>query len=229
MPGIDFFDVDHTLTRRSSGGRFIAAAMRRSVFPRRLILVLPWYSLTYRLGLFRLRAYEKGFPYLRGIERTTLEQIAKESFDRTLKADLFPEAIELVHRLRDEGRRVMLATSSLDIIVEPLAKYLHVDGVLATALEFEGESCTGRLKGMPMFRREKKERVLSYLAREGVPAGECSFYSDSIYDLPLLEAVGKPVAVNPDFRLRRIARLRGWAIREMSAARPARRSPGGRR
>jgi len=229
MIGIDFFDVDHTLTRRSSGGRFVAVAMRRRVLPRRLLIILPWYSLTYRLGLFRLRAYERGFPYLRGLTRSTLEQIARESFDDALKGDLFPEAVELVRSLRAGGRRVMLATSSLDLIVQPLAEYLHVDGVLATTLEFRDGSCTGRLRGMPMFRREKKERVLSFIAGEGVSAGECSFYSDSIYDLPLLEAVGRPVAVNPDFRLRWIARRRGWTIRELSAARPASRSPVGRR
>ena len=218
MTGIDFFDVDHTLTSRSSGGRFIAVAMRRRILPRRLLIILPWYSLTYRLGLFRLRAYERGFPYLRGLTRKTLEQIARESFDGALKGDLFPEAVELVRRLREAGRRVMLATSSLDIIVEPLAEYLHVDGMLATALEFQDGTCTGRLKGMPMFRREKKERVLSFIAGEGVPAKGCSFYSDSIYDLPLLEAVGGPVAVNPDFRLRWIAQRRGWPIRELSVA-----------
>jgi HAD superfamily hydrolase (TIGR01490 family) len=229
MAGIDFFDVDHTLTRRSSGGRFIALAMRQSVLPRRLLVMLPWYSLTYRLGLFRLRAYEKGFPYLRGLERKTLELIARESFDGALKGDLFPEAVELVHSLRAGGRRVMLATSSLDIIVEPLAEYLHVDGVLATALEFEDGTCTGRFSGMPMFRREKKDRVLSFISVEGVSARECSFYSDSIYDLPLLEAVGAPVAVNPDFRLRRIAQRRGWPIRVMAAARPESRPAGGRR
>jgi HAD superfamily hydrolase (TIGR01490 family) len=227
MTGIDFFDVDHTLTRRSSGARFVAAAMRRSVLPLRLLIVLPWYSLTYRLGVFHPHAYERAFPYLRGLARTTLAHIARESFDRALKGDLFPEAVELVRSLRAGGRRVMLATSSLDIIVEPLAEFLHVDGVLATALEFEDGTCTGRLAGMPMFRREKKERVLSFIAGEGVPARECSFYSDSIFDLPLLEAVGTPVAVNPDFRLRRIAHRRGWQIREMSAARPASRTPGG--
>jgi HAD superfamily hydrolase (TIGR01490 family) len=229
MTGIDFFDVDHTLTRRSSGGRFLAAAMRRRVVPRRLLLVLPWYSLTYRLGLFRPGAWEKGFPYMRGIARATLVEVAQESFDRALKGDLFPETVELVNQLRAQGRRVILATSSLDIIVQPLASFLNVDGLLATALEFEGGACTGRLDGMPMFRREKKERVLSFIAAEGVAARDCSFYSDSINDLPLLEAVGTPVAVNPDFRLRRIARRRGWTIRDVSAARPAQRFPDGRR
>jgi HAD superfamily hydrolase (TIGR01490 family) len=208
--GIDFFDVDHTLTRRSSGGRFVAAALRQSLLPWRLLLLMPWYSLTYRLGIFRPETYETGFPFLKGLARSTLERVARESFENALRGDLFPQAIELVHRLRAAGRRVIFATSSLDLIVAPLAEFLGVDGVLATELEFRDGTCTGRFRGLPMFRREKRQRVLAFLAAEGVLAEECSFYSDSIYDLPLLESVGTPVAVNPDFRLRRIAKRRGW-------------------
>ncbi len=222
MAGIEFFDVDHTLTRRSSGGRYVALAMRRGVVPRRLLFVLPWYSLTYRLGIFRLRAYEGGFPYLSGLARATLERLAQESFDATLKNDLFPEAVELVRTLRGQGGRVILATSSLDFIVAPLAEYLGTDGVLATALEFHDGICTGRLDGVPMFRREKRERVLAFASTQGVQPSDCGFYSDSIYDLPLLESVGRPVAMNPDIRLRRIARARGWPIMDMSRSRPGR-------
>jgi len=227
--GIDFFDVDHTLTRRSSGGRFLVAAMRRRVLPRHLLFVMAWYSLTYRLGLFRPGEYGEGFPLLRGISRDTLERIARESFEQSLRHDLFPEARETVERLRAAGRRVMLATSSLDFIVQPLAEFLRVDGVLATELEFEAGSCTGRIRGLPMFRGGKMARVLSLLASEGIRAEDCSFYSDSIYDLPLLESVGNPVAVNPDVRLRLVARRRGWRIMAMTAALPGRSPAGGRR
>ena len=212
MAGIDFFDVDHTLTRRSSGARFVELALRRKVLPLRLLLVVPWYSLTYKLGLFRMRDYEEGFPYLRGIRQSTLEKIAADSFEGWLKGDLFEEAATLVRQRRAEGRRVILATSSIDFIVEPLAAHLGVDGMLATTLQFQDGVCTGLIVGTPMFRREKKNRVLAYLAAEGVAASECSFYSDSIYDLPLLEEIGRPVAVNPDFRLRRIARAKGWQV-----------------
>ncbi len=227
--GIDFFDVDHTLTRRSSGGRFILAAIRRRVLPRHLLFVLAWYSLLYRLGLFQPAEYGEGFPHLRGISRDTLERIARESFERSLRHDLFPAAREIVERQRAAGRRVMLATSSLDFIVQPLAEHLLVDGVLATELEFEAGRCTGRIRGLPMFRGGKMERVLSFLASEGVRAQDCSFYSDSIYDLPLLESVGNPVAVNPDVSLRRVARRRGWRIMAMTAALPGRPPAGGRR
>jgi HAD superfamily hydrolase (TIGR01490 family) len=216
MEGIDFFDVDHTLTRRSSGGRFVALAMRRRILPLRLLLVVPWYSFTYKLGVFRLRKYEEGFPYLCGMKRSALEDIARESFETRLKNDLFAGAIALVRRLREEGRHVVLATSSIDFIVQPLADYLGVAGLLATTLEFSDDVCTGGFVGVPMFRREKKDRVLAYCAAQGVDPRECSFYSDSIYDMPLLEEVGRPVAVNPDFWLRRKARRRGWTIIEMA-------------
>ena len=216
MPGFDFFDVDHTLTRRSSGGRFVALAMRRKIIPLRLLFVIPWYSFTYKLGVFRLRKYERGFPYLRGMQRSSLEEIARESFETRLKNDLFAGAIALVARLKAEGRHVVLATSSIDFIVQPLAEHLGVEGVLATTLEFVGGVCTGRFIGMPMFRREKKNRVLAFCAAERVDPRECTFYSDSIFDMPLLEEVGRPVAVNPDFRLRRIARRRGWTIIELA-------------
>ena len=82
MAGIDFFDVDHTITRRSSGDRFVSLAVRRGIVPRRVLLVMPLYSVTYRLGMFRLKDYKAGFPYLRGISRATMEEIARESFER---------------------------------------------------------------------------------------------------------------------------------------------------
>ena len=214
--GIDFFDVDHTLTRRSSGTRFVALAMRRRLAPVHLLFVMPWYSMTYKLGFFRLRRYDDGFPFLRGISRAALEEIARDSFETYLKGDLFEGAVTLVRQRQSEGRRVVLATSSLDFIVAPLAAHLGVRDILATSLEFRDGACTGRVLGAPMFRREKSEKVIAFLSAEGVTPEDCSFYSDSIYDLPLLERIGHPVAVNPDFRLRRIALRKGWQVIDLS-------------
>lgn len=212
MPGIDFFDVDHTITRRSSGARFIAAAIRQRLLPLRLLAIIPYYAFTYRYGLYRPRGYAGGFPYLRGVRRSELEAAAQLSFERGLKHDVYPEALSLIKERKSQGKTVALATSSLDFIVMPLAEYLGVEIVLATSFEFRDGMCTGMIRGAPLFRQEKRRRVLEYVNQSGVPRHECSFYSDSIYDLPLLEDVGNPVAVNPDFKLRRIAKTRNWSI-----------------
>ncbi len=212
MAGIDFFDVDHTITRRSTGARFITLAIRRGILPARLLAILPYYTFTYRLGVFRLRKYAEGFPYLCGVAKRDLEDVARECFQTYLRTDVFPQAVSLIEEKKKSGRRVVLATSSLDIIVKPLAEFLGVSATIATALEFNDGVATGMVKGVPMFRREKRSRVLEFISEAGEKRADCSFYSDSIYDLPLLEEVGDPVAVNPDFRLRRIARRRNWRI-----------------
>ena len=215
IPRIDFFDVDHTLTRRSSGGRFVTLAMRKGILPRRLLFLIPWYSFTYKLGLFRLRPYDGWLPLPAGSSThapggSRPGELHCAAAGRPVSLGDHPRA-----EAPAEGRRVILATSSIDFIVAPIAEHLGVREVLATSLEFVDGVCTGKFANTPMFRREKKEQVLAFLAAEGVPPQECSFYSDSIFDLPLLEAVGTPVAVNPDFRLHRIARERGWTITDL--------------
>jgi HAD superfamily hydrolase (TIGR01490 family) len=214
--GIDFFDVDHTITRRSSGARFIFLALRRGIVPLRFLFLIPFYSLQYKLGVYKPREYSEGFPFLAGIPRRALEKLAGESFEAKLRGDVYAGAAALIAERRACGRRVALATSSLDLIVEPLAHHLGVDEVLATVLEFRDGLCTGRIAGKPMFRAEKMTRVTRYIEETGEKPSECGFYSDSIYDLPLLEAIGKPVAVNPDFRLRRIAVRRGWPVIDLA-------------
>lgn len=212
MGGIDFFDVDHTITRRSSGGRYITLGIQRGFLPLKLTVIIPWYTFTYRLGFFKLKEYAEGFPYLRGIPLASLERLAHESFEAKLRGDIYDGARAMIDERKREGHRVYLATSSLDFIVAPLASSLGVDGTIATRLEFQDGLCTGRMVGAPMFRGEKQRTVLQFIAQEGEKPEDCSFYSDSIYDLPLLEAVGRPVAVNPDVHLRRLAKERGWPI-----------------
>ncbi|HTP57388.1 MAG TPA: HAD family hydrolase, partial [Spirochaetia bacterium] len=160
MAGIDFFDVDHTITRRSSGVRFISVAVRRGVVPLRVLFAMPWYSLTYRLGMFRLKDYKAGFPYLRGISRSTMSQIAAETFETLLRTDIYRDAESLIRERKRNGRIVALASSSLDLIIAPLARFLGIDTIIATSLEFEGDTSTGRVDGVPVFRREKKRKVL---------------------------------------------------------------------
>jgi HAD superfamily hydrolase (TIGR01490 family) len=214
MSGFDthIFDVDHTLTRHASGRHFVASGVRMGILPASVYLSLPLFLLRYRLGGLDSRIFERDFPEIRDRSRDELVRVANRAFDVAVRDDVHPEAEELIHRLKSEGRIIVLATSSLDIVVEPLARYLEIDEVIASSLEFKHGICSGWFARAPVFGAEKRKRVLDFLLERGILPSSCVFYSDSIHDLPLLEAVGKPVAVNPDFKLRREARRRGWSV-----------------
>lgn len=208
---ISFFDVDYTLLRRSSGRHFLIAGVRRGLFPIGSLYYLPSIYLRYRYGRLEPDSSHLDFRFMRGISRAALEEIAAESFPRMIQ-ELYPGAATLVAELRSAGREVTLATSSLDLIVRPLAEHLGAGEVIASSLEYADGLSTGRFQGLPLFKEEKTRQVLAFLRKRGIAAGDCSFYTDSIHDLSLLEAVGEPVAVNPDLRLARAARRRGWRI-----------------
>ncbi len=216
LQGIDFFDVDHTLTKKSSGRHFIIQGVKKHIFPARVLVSLPYYYLYYRFGNLKLESIKRGFPELKGIKKSELEELSQETFEKKLKKDIYPEAQKIITELIESGREVVLATSSLAIIVKPLAEYLNVRYIIATELEYIDGICTGALVEAPIFADEKKKKVLEFMKNYGVVPENCSFYSDSIHDLPLLEAVGKPVAVNPDPRLKSIAKKRNWEILKFS-------------
>ncbi len=213
MPAkICFFDVDHTLTRRSAGYHFALEAKERGLFKARHFTSIPFTYLSYRFGRAGLDALDNGFTALKGFSRELLEEIAVDAFDKRTRLDFFPDALKLVSRLKDEGNRIILATAGLDFIVKPLAEYLGVDSYVGSSLEFTKGLSTGYFLGRLVFGQIKRDAALEAASRYNQTLSECSFYSDSIHDLPLLLEAGNPIAVNPDRRLAREARRRNWEI-----------------
>lgn len=210
MP-VDFFDVDQTILSGSSGADFVLLGVRRGVFPPAALGYIPLVGLQLRLGLLRADFGDRRFAVLRGRSRTDLEALALESFRRSRRR-VFPSARAQICASRQRGRRVVLATSSLDLIVRPLADELGIEELLASSLEFRDGLCTGRFLGEPLLRERKRESVLQYLRERAERPEDCAFYTDSVNDVSLLEVVGEPVTVNPDPTLRRLARRRGWPV-----------------
>lgn len=212
---IAFFDVDHTLTRRSTGYYFALRAARLGVISPLILTEIPRLYLRYRRGRLDPAALASGSPRIAGKDRSALERAAAEAFDLYIERDLRPGALALASALQGEGERLILATSSLDIIVEPIARLIGADGILASRLEYDsGGRTTGRLSGAPVFGEEKLARARELALSSSCALSDCAFYTDSVHDLPLLLEVGRPVAVNPDRGLRREARSRGWEILE---------------
>lgn len=206
------FDVDHTITRRSTGRHYVSTAIRMKVVPARVLFSLVNVSLRYRWGKLSSSHINRDLRSVVGIKRSVLEEIAVKAFEEKTKADVYPKALEYIQVLKDRGEDIAIATSSVDFIVKPLTEYLGIEKVIASSMEFIDGMCTGKFVDTPTFSQQKRVKVLSFLDNHGTSAESCSFYSDSIYDLPLMEAVGDPVPTNPDILLARYAKRVGWRI-----------------
>jgi len=124
----------------------------------------------------------------------------------------FPQGIECIREHQNARRRVVLVSGSLDFIIRPLAERLRVDHVEAASLVDRDGVFTGELAGEVVGAEEKSRRIRKYAQSAGVDLSQSHAYGDSAADLPMLESVGFPHAVNPDRRLRRIATANGWPI-----------------
>jgi HAD superfamily hydrolase (TIGR01490 family) len=207
----DFFDVDHTIIKGSSGSLFVWKGVQRGLFPARTMLYIPLFFLQYYAGHLNVESRDWYFSVLSGRSRQELEEVSRANFE-TMRTRIYPEVRKLIQELQGQGRQVVLATSSLELIVRPLAEDLGIREIIATTVEFIEDRCTGRFPEGPLLKEKKKEKVYDYIRSRKAGWQDCSFYTDSVFDLALLESVAAPVAVNPDRRLRRIANRRGWQV-----------------
>lgn len=214
---IAFFDVDHTICRRATALAFIRVLMRYGYIKPWYLAGVPFLYLAYRLFSLRMDfLFKYSLPKLCGISRAVFEQVGFEAFETLMRNALFPGALREIALLRSKGIRVMLATSTPFEAVYPLAQFCGISAqdIIATQFAYNGGIFEGRLIGQAVYSRNKSDIVRTYAERSGVDLQYCAFYSDSIHDLPLLEAVGRPVAANPDRRLGRLAKKRGWQIKD---------------
>lgn len=209
---VHVFDVDHTLTRHSTGRRFAEAGVAEGLFSRRQLLTLPFFYLRYRMGRLSLRDLSREIGLLAGLSHDSIARVAARAWEEGVRHDLFPQAVAHVAACQDAGCRVVLASTSFVTILEPLASALGIATVIGSRIELVDDVATGWLIDGPCYAEAKAQRVLAWAREEGVDPTTCAFYSDSFHDLPLLERVGSPVAVRPDALLARRARAEGWPI-----------------
>ncbi len=150
----------------------------------------------------------------KGWDRIEIEELVEEALDEVVAPLVYAEALFLIDDHLRKGRRVFIISASPAEIVRPLANYIGVDEVIATraAVDDDGRY-TGALE-FYAYGASKAEEVERIATVEGISLDASYAYSDSATDLPLLRAVGQPVAVNPDKELRRVAEEEGWPILE---------------
>lgn len=145
-----------------------------------------------------------------------LHEDVPEMYSDLLLLKSFPEAIRRVRDHRRAGHRTLLITGALDKLVEPLAPLF--DDIVCAGIDEAAGELTGQMLEVPPTGETRAQALFDYCASNGLDPAECVAYADSTSDLPLLEAVGFPVAVNPEARLASLARKRGWLVENFAKA-----------
>src|ERR1700758_1191285 len=211
MAAAAFFDLDRTLLRRASALALAGSFRDRGLISRRqLAQAAAWQLLFVLRGASHeavRRAAEDGLVVLRGFTPEGMRELVAEAMEPVLRPLVYAEPLHLVRRHRERGDSVYIVSATLQEIVQAIADDLGFDGALGTGCEVRDGRYTGR--AIRALHAENKARCIAEL---GFDLAASTAYSDSHTDLPFLEAVGHPVAANPDRALKRIAAERSWPV-----------------
>ena len=213
--GAAFFDLDKTLIEGSSALHFARAAYRHGLVSRRQLAHDAWGNLRFRLS----GSTDRGSDELRrrildaiaGQRTTDLARLGPDVLAGILPL-LYREVLAEAYAHQDAGRPAYIVTAASQELADVLAHVLVLDGGIGMRSEVRDGIYTGRPSGPFTYREGKAEAIRELAARERIDLTASYAYSDSESDLPMMRAVGHPVAVNPDRPLERVARAEGWRI-----------------
>ena len=219
-----FFDVDNTLIQGSS-----LILLAQGLFKKRFITLSELAPALRKQIRYRVSGSENADDIAEGREQALavvkgksvaeLKQACREIVDNRMLEKSYADTIELAAMHLAAGQQVWLVSATPVQIGQALAETLGFTGALGTVAEEEDGKFTGRLVGDILHGPGKKHAVAALAALQQLDLSKCTAYSDSVNDLPMLEMVGSPVAVNPDRALRKHAKAQGWAVRDYRSVR----------
>ncbi|HEY6582627.1 MAG TPA: HAD-IB family hydrolase [Rubrobacter sp.] len=208
------FDVDGTLVGSNVVSYFAWLRMQELPAPLRPLWLAAFLTkIPYYWGLDKIsrahfnRAFYKNYA---GWKPSRAHHLGQQSFAGFTLERIFPDALQQLRDHKAAGHRVVLLSGALDFLLEPMKDL--ADDVLCSTLAQENGAYTGELTGAPVAGDARARMLASFARRRHLDLSRSYAYADSISDLPMLEAVGNPVAVNPDRRLGAAARDRGWRV-----------------
>lgn len=211
-----FFDLDRTLLSRSSSLALAGSFRERGLIGRRQLVQAGIAQLLFsRFGAGHDRAgqtADAAMAILKDLPVATMREIVHEAWEPVLRPLVYREALELAEDHQARGEAVLVVSGALQEVADELARGLGLTGALGSRAEVRDGVYTGRLERR-LIGSEKAVALRELADDEGHDLQRSTAYSDSATDLAFLEAVGSPVAINPDRELRRIAQERGWPVR----------------
>jgi HAD superfamily hydrolase (TIGR01490 family) len=211
-----FFDLDKTIISKSSSLALTRPMYRAGLVSRSMLLRGAYAQLVYLLLGADEKKMDKAKEAMtalsKGWEKSAVEELVREVLIDLIDPYVYQEALDLMALHRALGRRVYIVSSSPEEVVKPLAEHFGVTDVIATRAAVEDGKYTGDIERY-VSGEGKAVAMRETAAENGIDLENSFAYSDSVTDIPMLEVVGNPVAVNPDRDLRREAEKREWQIR----------------
>ncbi len=215
MRGAAFFDLDKTILAKSSSFAFARPFFKEGLIGRSDVIRSAYAQFMFHASgadhdqMEAMRQYMSDL--VTGWEVERVQQIVAETLDQIVDPMVYAEAVELIEMHREAGLDIVIISSSGTDVVEPIGERLGADLAIGTQVAIEEGRYTGEIL-FYAYGEGKAEAMRTLAAERGSDLAECFAYSDSQTDLPMLEAVGYPVAVNPDAALRALAAERDWPI-----------------
>ncbi len=215
MPGVTaaFFDLDRTLIPHNSGASWVRREVRAGRLTRRQAAEAGLWFAAYRFGLLDVApAFRKAAMAMRGQDEEEMRERTRVWWEEEIRETMLTEGIAAVEEHRRQGHRLILLTSSSPYVSQLASNQLALHAFLCTRFGVKEGKFTGEVEMPVCYGEGKVTWARAYAEEEGVDLASSYFYTDSYTDLPMLLAVGEPRVVNPDPRLKREARKRGWVV-----------------
>jgi len=209
-----FFDLDRTLLSVNSGTLWVRRELSLGNISKRQAVRAMWWLARYQLGFASGESMvAEAVTHITGVPSVALQERTNVFYKAEVRNTFRPGALEMVESHRRAGDRLVMLTSSSHFLAELAATELRFDAVLSNRLGIGSDgNHTGLIDGRVCFGEGKLVHARAEAQRSGASVEQAAFYTDSFADLPVMEVVKTPVAVNPDPRLRRHATRRGWPV-----------------
>ena len=208
-----FFDLDKTIFSVNSGELLVRQAYRQGLMGAKDILKGLWYSVLYKLDFKEThRIIEDMAMWMAGLSETTVSGLSKEVFETQLISSIRPRIIKEIEHHKQNNAEIVILSATLPPMGKLISEHLQVTKCICSELEIRNDKYTGRAIGQFCFGDEKRVRLEQYCLEKEYNLDETYCYADAFSDASVLNVVGYPRCIQPEKKLRKIARQNNWPV-----------------
>ena len=210
---VAFYDLDHTILEDNSATHLVNEARKRGIMNGRRYRHAVWLSILYKLRIGNsTKMIIRMLSWLKGLREDDIGKLCVDVFSEHMVHKIRPEILETIREHRSNNGAVVLLSSASEPICKQIWNYLKMDDLICSKLESVDGILTGKTQGKLVYAKEKAYRLATYCNTHGFSQTDAFYYGDSFTDEYVMNAVGHPIAVDPDKKLARIALRNGWPI-----------------